>query len=164
MPRKKRLCIAVISILLAVLLVQIVLKYNPSNILGHHTSSYYHRYANRNDVSVAYVVDFWLNDTIKTSATILIPRDTAAYYKILQDMHFPQNKIDSIPKDIARGTPGALTRPCERGHPERNITENSTESDLIVTLYLQKTIYIFEVNNKKERFAIFGYILSRVSE
>lgn len=163
MSKKRGIYIAVILTLFAVLLIQVVLKYNPSNILGRDTSSYYHRYANRNDVSVAYVEDFWLNDTIKTTATILIPRDTAAYYKILQELHFPK-PIDGVRNDIAEGKPGAYIKPCKTGCPEENITENTTKCDMLVSLYMQKTIYIFETQDKRGRHAIFSYVFRRISE
>lgn len=122
----------------------------------------YQEYADRKDVKVSFIKDFYLNDSVSVDVTLLQPTTDSAWLALEDELHIDKkgNTYDSesIMRNITTSwvQKSDITKYSPMGSPDYN------KSFLRAVHYNEKTVSYFELDNTQELDEIFGYLFKQL--
>jgi len=121
----------------------------PLAVVGQ--SDLYRQYAKRSDLTVAQVVGFRLNDSVKVDVLIIQADDNQAWKKLKKEF------------DI-RTDAGVSSWLGELNNPERRVRWTGKPCCKVISLHEKKTLSIYSIAGKREYEALLEYQLSKMEE
>ena len=128
------------------------------NICSHRVvkselSEVYNRYKDRDDLRVAFVKDYRIDDSTNVDVTTLTAKDSASWEALLREMNIPKSQIDILRKSYNKGNQSVNHYYCVKGNPEQRTSIDYPEVDLVVYvqhLKVDRTFYVFDLKNKTQ--------------
>lgn len=130
-------------------LIVILVMLLPLAVAGQ--SELYHQYAKRSDLTVAQVVGFRLNDTVKLDVLIIQADDSKAWQKLKKEY------------DI-RTEAGVSSWLGDAGNPSRRVRWTGKSCCKVIASHERKTLSIYSIAGKREYEALLEYQLSKMEE
>ena len=145
-----------ITILLCLLLAAgcIVLVRCPRTVPTDQCSEVYRRYKDRDNLSVAFVKDYRIGDSITVDVTTITAKDSVGWEYLQREMNQSENMIKRRRELVNEGRYLLSDYYCEIGHPERCIPYDKGRCWLVFLNYTEKTIYIFHITSHEQAFKI----------
>ena len=151
----KRWGIKFLLLAIASILVVVAVKYWPRVLTPDQCSEVYRRYKDRDDLSVAFVKDYRIGDSITVDVTTIEAKDSTSWESLLRGMNVTEESINENKKLVLEGKHTASTRLSAKGYPEKHVSIDTTTSvDLVFFVYSEKCVYVFDVNSIDQAFAI----------
>ena len=131
------------------------------NICSHRVvkselSEVYNRYKDRDDLRVAFVKDYRIDDSTIVDVTTLIAKDSASWEALQREMNRSEEAIERSRNRIKEGHYVLTDYYCEIGQPEHRIPFKEGECWLVYVNHKEKTFYIFHIINHEQ-----GYLIIR---
>ncbi|MBQ6096471.1 MAG: hypothetical protein IJK99_01875 [Bacteroidales bacterium] len=146
----KFLLLAFVSILVVV-----AVKYWPRVLTPDQCSEVYRRYKDRDGLSVAFVKDYSIGDSITVDVTTITAKDSTSWESLLRGMNVTEESINENKKLVLEGKHTATTILSAKGYPEKRVSIDTTTSvDLVFFVYSEKCVYVFDANSIDQAFAI----------
>ena len=114
-------------------------------------SALYSQYALRQDLTVAQVTGFQLNDSVKVDVVILVADDTAAWQRLKEEM------------DI-RTTEGITSWMGNIDHPQQRVKGGELPSWRAMAVHDEKTIAFYQIQNEEQYDALLDYQMDKIEE
>lgn len=151
------------SFVVAMLLVAIVwaIKWERTVPLGQ-CSRLYQEYADRADVNVSFIKDFYINDSIAVDVTLMQPTTDSAWSALEDELHFEKKNYTNTGEDITHNIliswvlKSDITKYAPMGPPDYD------KSFLRVIYYNKKVVSYFELDNMHELDEVCGYVLKQL--
>ena len=145
-----------ITILLCLLLAAgcIILVRCPRTVPDDQCSEVYRRYKDRDDLSVAFVKDYRIGDSIIVDVTTITAKDSASWENLQREMNQSENMIKQRRELVNEGRYLLYEYYCEIGHPEHRIPYEEDRCCLVFLNFKEKTIYIFHITSHEQAFKI----------
>ena len=156
-----------ITILLCLLLAAgcIILVRCPRTVPTDQCSEVYRRYKDRDDLSVAFVKDYRIGDSIIVDVTTIEAKDSTSWESLLRGMNVTEESINENKKLVLEGKHTATTSLSAKGYPEKRVSIDTTTSvDLVFISYNEKCVYVFDVNSIDQALSIADYKLIETVE
>ena len=137
-----------ITILLCLLLAAgcIILVRCPRTVPTDQCSEVYRRYKDRDDLSVAFVKDYRIGDSITVDVTTIEAKDSASWESLLRGMNVNEVIIKKQREAVTKGLCGVNSYFCERNHPEKRIVpDDKTVCSFVTILPCERTMHIFNI-------------------
>ena len=151
----KRWGIKFLLLAIASILVVVAVKYWPRVLTPDQCSEIYRRYKDRDDLSVAFVKDYRVGDSITVDVTTITAKDSTKWEKLLRDLNVSEDGISLNRELVLEGHHPAGTILCAKGYPEKRVSaDTATSVDLVFFVYSEKCVYVFDVNSIDQAFAI----------
>lgn len=109
----------------------------------------YQQYASRQDLTVAQVSGFHLNDTVKVDVVILVADDTTAWQNLKEEF------------DI-RTAEGVTTWMGDIDHPSQRVMRNIRPAWRAMAVHSDMTIAFYRVDSEEQRQALLEYQLNKI--
>lgn len=149
----------------ASILVVVAVKYWPRVLTPDQCSEVYRRYKDRDGLSVAFVKDYHIGDSITVDVTTIEAKDSTSWESLLRGMNVTEESINENKKLVLEGKHTATTRLSAKGYPEKRVSIDTTTSvDLVFISYNEKCVYVFDVNSIDQALAIANYKLIETVE
>ena len=149
----------------ASILVVVAVKYWPRVLTPDQCSEVYRRYKDRDNLSVAFVKDYRIGDSITVDVTTIEAKDSTSWESLLRGMNVTEESINENKKLVLEGKHTATTRLSAKGYPEKRVSIDTTTSvDLVFISYNEKCVYVFDVNSIDQALAIANYKLIETVE
>ena len=124
-------------------------------VVESECSEVYRHYKDRDDLSVAFVKDYRIGDSITVDVTTISAPDSASWESLLRGMNVTEESINENKKLVLEGKHTATTILSAKGYPEKRVSIDTTTSiDLVFFVYSEKCVYVFDVNSIDQAFAI----------
>ena len=111
----------------------------------------YQQYASRQDLTVAQVTGFHLNDTVKVDVVILVADDTTAWQNLKEEF------------DI-RTAEGVTTWMGDIDHPRQRVMRNIRPAWRAMAVHSDMTIALYRVDSEEQRQALLEYQLNKIKK
>ena len=161
----KRWGLKFLLLAIASILVVVAVKYRPRVLTPDQCSEVYRRYKDRDGLSVAFVKDYSIGDSITVDVTTIEAKDSASWESLLRGMNVTEESINENKKLVLEGKHTASTRLSAKGYPEKRVSIDTTTSvDLVFISYNEKCVYVFDVNSIDQALAIADYKLIETVE
>ena len=126
------------------------------NICSHRVvkselSEVYNRYKDRDDLRVAFVKDYRIDDSTNVDVTTLTAKDSAGWESLMREMNKPESLIELMRKAVDEGRYNVTGYYCEVEHPELTTPYKEGNSWYVILNPTEKTIYIYQLSNCKAR-------------
>ena len=119
-------------------------------VVESECSEVYRRYKDRDNLSVAFVKDYRIGDSIIVDVTTITAKDSAGW-KWLMIATNSEPLIDSLHQESIRKEQVTLSiYKCPKDHPEIHFYNDSAEYNIVICSPMEKTLYIFNVNDDKD--------------
>ena len=109
----------------------------------------YQKYAMRNDLTVAQVTGFQLNDSVKTDVVILVADDSTAWAGLKEEF------------DI-RTSEGVTSWMGDIDKPAKRVKRNVRPAWRAMAVHADRTIAFYRIDTEKQREALLDYQLSNI--
>ena len=109
----------------------------------------YQKYAMRNDLTVAQVTGFQLNDSVKTDVVILVADDSTAWAGLKEEF------------DI-RTSEGVTSWMGDIDHPAKRVKRNVRPAWRAMAVHDERTIAFYRIDTEEQREALLDYQLSNI--
>lgn len=109
----------------------------------------YQQYASRQDLTVAQVTGFHLNDMVKVDVVILVADDTTAWQNLKEEF------------DI-RTAEGVTTWMGDIDHPRQRVMRNIRPAWRAMAVHSDMTIAFYRVDSEEQRQALLEYQLNKI--
>ena len=126
-------------------------------VVESECSEVYRRYKDRDDLSVAFVKDYRVGDSITVDVTTITAPDSASWEQLLREMNMPDFFIRQYYEKTRQGHPGLGFYNCPHNQPEKSCEIDTEDIDLVFYFFDEKTFYIFDVQNKEQAHLIKHY-------
>ena len=148
-----------ITILLCLLLAAgcIILVRCPRTVPDDQCSEVYRRYKDSDNLSVAFVKDYRIGDSITVDVTTITATDSASWEQLLREMNMPDFFIRQYYEKTRQGHPGLGFYNCPHNQPEKSCEIDAKDIDLVFIFFNEMTFYIFDVQNKEQAHLIKHY-------
>ena len=123
-------------------------------VVESECSEVYRRYKDRDDLSVAFVKDYRIGDSITVDVTTITAKDSASWEQLQREMNQSENMIKQRRELVNEGRYLLYDYYCEIGHPEHRIPYEEGRCCLVFLNYTEKTIYIFHITSHEQAFKI----------
>ena len=141
---KRRHCIA-LAILLAAMAVSAWLFLHPRQLPLAECSELYQRYADSPHVSVAFIRDFPVNDTLSLDVTTLTALDSTGWNDLSQYFRIPQLP-DFLREKVERGEDKIFVRLAPKNDMLQYAdTANLTNNNVLAFSHLNHTVSVFYI-------------------
>lgn len=135
---------------LGCILAAVAVKCWPRTLPPEQCSEVYRRYCDRDDLKVAFVKDYRIDDTTVVDVTTITAKDSASW-KWLMIATNSEPLIDSLHQESIRKEQVTLSiYKCPKDHPEIHFYNDSAEYNIVICSPMEKTLYIFNVNDDKD--------------
>ena len=142
----------------ASILVVVAVKYWPRVLTPDQCSEVYRRYKDRDNLSVAFVKDYRIGDSITVDVTTITAPDSAGWEQLLREMNVKEGTIEINNRLVREGKHTATTILSAKGYPEKRVSIDTTTSvDLVFFVYSEKCVYVFDANSIDQAHAIADY-------
>ena len=126
------------------------------NICSHRVvkselSEVYNRYKDRDDLRVAFVKEYRIDDSTTVDVTTLTAKDSAGWESLMREMNKPESLIELMRKAVDEGRYNVTGYYCEVEHPELTTPYKEGNSWYVILNPTEKTIYIYQLSNCKAR-------------
>ncbi len=126
------------------------------NICSHRVvkselSEVYNRYKDRDDLRVAFVKDYRIDDSTTVDVTTLTAKDSASWESLMREMNKPESLIELMRKYEIEGRYNVTGYYCEVEHPELTTPYKEGNSWYVILNPTERTIYIYQLSNCKAR-------------
>ncbi|MBQ6238493.1 MAG: hypothetical protein IJK07_09795, partial [Bacteroidales bacterium] len=127
----------------ASILVVVAVKYWPRVLTPDQCSEVYRRYKDRDNLSVAFVKDYRIGDSITVDVTTITAPDSAGWEQLLREMNVKEGTIEINNRLVREGKHTATTILSAKGYPEKRVSIDTTTSvDLVFFVYSEKCVYV----------------------
>lgn len=109
----------------------------------------YQKYAERQDLTVAQVSGFHLNDTVKVDVVILVADDSAAWQGLKEEF------------DI-RTSEGVTSWMGNIDHPQQRVKRSERPAWRAMAVHADRTIAFYRIDSEEQREALLDYQLERI--
>lgn len=150
----KRWGVKFLLLAIASILVVVAVKYWPRVLTPDQCSEVYRRYKDRDDLSVAFVKDYRIGDSIIVDVTTITAKDSASWEQLQREMNQSENMIKQRRELVNEGRYLLYEYYCEIGHPEHRIPYEEDRCCLVFLNFKEKTIYIFHITSHEQAFKI----------
>ena len=110
----------------------------------------YRQYAERQDLTVAQIKGFRLNDTVKTDVVIMVADDTAAWSRLKEDF------------DI-RTDAGVTSWMGDMDHPRQRVKRCGKPVWRAMAVHAERTIAFYRVETESQYDALLEYQLDKIN-
>lgn len=142
----KRWGLKFLLLAIASILVVVAVKYWPRVLTPDQCSEVYRRYKDRDDLSVAFVKDYRIGDSITVDVTTIEATDSASWESLLREMNVNEVIIKKQREAVTKGLCGVNSYFCERNHPEKRIVpDEKTVCSFVTILPCERTMHIFNI-------------------
>ena len=129
------------------------------NICSHRVvkselSEVYNRYKDRDDLRVAFVKDYRIDDSTTVDVTTLTAKDSASWEALLREMNVSDLIIEICNKAAKKGNYTVAFYNCKKNHPEQHTEIDIPNTDFVLYSYKEYTLYVFDITSRKQRNAI----------
>lgn len=126
------------------------------NICSHRVvkselSEVYNRYKDRDDLRVAFVKEYRIDDSTTVDVTTLTAKDSASWESLMREMNKPESLIELMRKAVDEGRYNVTGYYCEVEHPELTTPYKEGNSWYVILNPTERTIYIYQLSNCKAR-------------
>ncbi|MBQ6238290.1 MAG: hypothetical protein IJK07_08745 [Bacteroidales bacterium] len=144
-----------VTIVLSLIAFLLVLASLAVSVKRHaNVSEVYRRYKDRDNLSVAFVKDYRIGDSITVDVTTITAPDSASWENLQREMNQSENMIKRRRELANEGRYQLANYYCEIGHPEHHITYDEGRCWLVFLNFTEKTIYIFHITSHEQAFKI----------
>ena len=127
-------------------------------VVESECSEVYRRYKDRDNLSVAFVKDYRIGDSITVDVTTITAPDSAGWEQLLREMNVKEGTIEINNRLVREGKHTATTILSAKGYPEKRVSIDTTTSvDLVFFVYSEKCVYVFDANSIDQAHAIADY-------
>ena len=159
----KRWGIKFLLLAIASILVVVAVKYWPRVLTPDQCSEVYRRYKDRDDLSVAFVKDYRIGDSITVDVTTIEATDSANWDKLLRDLNVHEYTISLNRQYVQEGKSPVSTSYRLKDNPSQKSTDNdNTNNTLMVTAYREQIVYFFSIDSKNQTHNIMDVKLSEI--
>lgn len=150
----------ILAIVAVGLLVCVAVVLRPRQLPLEECSQLYRDYADNPHVTVAFIKDFPVNDTLRADVTTLQATTDSAWCALLFDFGMPQELIELYNSDkslfIGEDVNTITKTYIDKNNPKKHLTKVNTDSRLLIMSHAKKTISIFmtEEKNVKEKISL----------
>lgn len=109
----------------------------------------YQQYASRQDLTVAQVTGFRLNDTVKTDVVILVADDTAAWRGLKEEL------------DI-RTAEGVTSWMGAIDHPQQRVKRSVRPAWRAMAVHADRTVAFYRIDTEEQRQALLDFQMNRL--
>ena len=121
-------------------------------------SDVYRRYAGDEKLAVAFVKDYRIGDSITVDVTTITVKDSASWEVFLRSINVNELTIELQRDAKKKGNISVSTAYRVKNHPEILPSRKTDEQlDLILFSYQDYTVFIFDVESKKQAHLIANY-------
>ena len=126
-------------------------------VVQSELSEVYLRYKDRDDLRVAFVKDYRVDDSTVVDVTTLTARDSASWENLLREMNFMEEVIEQLRESYKKGEQLVGKYYCIEDQPEQHIyrpIKEYSEFDCVVYVQLleksDRTIFVFDIASAEE--------------
>jgi len=120
-------------------------------VVESECSEVYRRYKDRDNLSVAFVKDYRIGDSITVDVTTITAKDSVSWEQLLREMNVKEGTIETNHRLVREGLNPATTFLSLKGHPEiRRSVDTMSQFDLCFFAYREKCIFIFDVETETQ--------------
>ena len=143
-------------IVLVPLAATVLWAWTPRTVPPERVSDLYRRYAGNPHLTVAYIEDFPLNDTIAVDVTVLTATDDEGWDALARDFDIP------VLPEMVLSTMGVnedfiLTFKMEEGNMDQYVINGVCRNDVISFSYKKHIVSVFKTETEKEQKAVLNY-------
>jgi len=147
----KRWGLKFLLLAIASILVVVAVKYWPRVLTPDQCSEVYRRYKDRDNLSVAFVKDYRIGDSITVDVTTITAKDSASWEQLLRGLNVHEYTISLNTKYVKDGGSPVVTSYRQKANPEKICQDdNYSNRILMVTAYREQTVYFFEIDTKNQ--------------
>ena len=111
----------------------------------------YQQYAARQDLTVAQVSGFHLNDTVKVDVVILVADDTTAWQRLKEEFNI-------------RTTEGVTSWMGDINHPGQRVKRSERSAWRAMAVHEDMTIAFYRIDTEVQREALLDYQMGKMKE
>ncbi len=151
--RKKINTILILLALLSVTVcaVSYIIRYS-------QVSDVYLRYSDRDDLRVAFVKGYRLDDSTVVDVTTLAAVDSASWENLLREMNFKNETINELVNAVNNGESVVTEYYCQRNHPEHIVAVNEcSDYSLVFFSFNERKTFVFDIESAKQGRRIIAY-------
>ena len=120
-----------------------------------NVSEVYRRYKDRDNLSVAFVKDYRIGDSIIVDVTTIEAKDSASWEQLLREMNMNEIIIRKLSNMRQKGIRGFHMYYCEKNHPDiRVIPDEKTDCSFVVSSPADRALYVFDIEHEEQSQAI----------
>ena len=124
-------------------------------VVESECSEVYRRYKDRDDLSVAFVKDYRIGDSITVDVTTITAKDSASWEQLLREMNVNEIIIRKQSALMQKGLRGFHMYYCAKNHPDvRVIPNEKTDCSFVVSSPADRALYMFDIECKEQSQAI----------
>lgn len=122
----------------------------------------YERYAEADNLTVAFVGGYRVNDSLRVDVTFLQAEDTAGWNLLKKDFSIIEIELPDEYKHLA-GFNNYDLKYTPKGHPEQPMdTSNLLNNDLLIIDFSTQTVSVFHIEYEKQVSAILAKETQRI--
>ena len=131
-----------------------------NNFASDNVSDVYTRYEKYGNLSVSFIKNYRVNDTVCVDVTLLEAKDSIGWNILCKDFYIPV--LDSASqKKVDDGEDLIFSARLNKNDLSQPVKDTSDESVIRAFSYLHKNVCIFHTRNKDEDHAVFYYNFDR---
>ena len=146
----KRWGIKFLLLAIASILVVVAVKYWPRVLTPDQCSEVYRRYKDRDNLSVAFVKDYRIGDSITVDVTTIEAKDSTKWEKLLSSTNLPRifilKLLDNNNENITR----VVTYYSHRGDITMTSSAYSPGCELVVVSPEEHCLYVFDIETVEQ--------------
>ena len=124
-------------------------------VVESECSEVYRRYKDRDNLSVAFVKDYRIGDSIIVDVTTITAPDSASWEQLLREMNMNEIIIRKLSNMRKKGIRGFHMYYCEKNHPDiRVIPDEKTDCSFVVSSPADRVLYVFDIEHEEQSQAI----------
>ena len=120
-------------------------------VVESECSEVYRRYKDRDDLSVAFVKDYRIGDSITVDVTTITAKDSASWEQLLREMNVKEITIEINRQAFLQGRKSVITYYTQKNNPAEKVSFSEVDSfDLVYYSYYERTLFIFDVKSLEQ--------------
>ncbi|MBQ6096621.1 MAG: hypothetical protein IJK99_02625 [Bacteroidales bacterium] len=132
-------------------------------VVESECSEVYRRYKDRDDLSVVFVKDYRIGDSITVDVTTIEAKDSTNWDKLLRDLNVHEYTISLNRQYVQEGKSPVSTSYRLKDNPSQKSTDNDNPNNtLMVTAYREQIVYFFSIDSKNQTHNIMDVKLSEI--
>ena len=144
-----------ITIILSLVALMLVLASLAVSAKRHaNVSEVYRRYKDRDNLSVAFVKDYRICDSITVDVTTITAKDSARWEMLLREIKMDESYINDMREDMRNGKYVVGSYYCKKGHPEIRTGLNIPDCDLVIVSPGDYQLFVFTITSKQQAHTI----------
>ncbi len=148
----------ILAIVAVGLLVCAAVVLRPRQLPLEECSQLYRDYADNPHVTVAFIKDFPVNDTLRADVTTLQATTDSAWYTLLADFGSPEEIIELYKSDkeafVGKGHHTIIFFFIDKNNPQKRLPRNDPDSRLVIGSHEKKSLLLFLAEDKTIKDAI----------